>query len=167
MKRIEEQYAIFSVAEICSDILMWSHYSDKHKGFCVGFDRVRLYEAIDDWRATDVACVILPVDYQQDFPNIVFDDRPNEIEFLNESLTTKAQQWEYEKEHRIILNGRTNVPVILPNGVIREVIIGAQASETTRTEIIEVVKSSDSGIKLYQARLAKDKFALEFDEIEY
>lgn len=165
LKSIEERFGIFSTSEICNDILMWSHYSDMHKGFCVGFDWQGLFKAVENECSNRIGCVLLPVIYQKDFPKLIFEGGP-QLEKLEKAIATKALQWKYEREYRFILNGRTNVPMVLPKGVVREVAIGAEATKETAKEITEVVRSSDSGIKLYQARLAKDKFALEFDEVE-
>ena len=165
-RRIEANTAVFSLSEIRHDILMWSHYSDKHKGYCVGFDKEKLIEAIYSFSTSDIVFWDSAVTYQPDYPKEIVEGVPNENPDWSVILITKALQWEYEREYRFILNGGTNQQIVLPDGVISEVLIGALANETTRKEIEEVVQSSNSGIKLFQARLAKDKFALEFDEIE-
>ena len=33
-----KRYGICSLTEIRDDLLMWAHYSDQHRGFCVGID---------------------------------------------------------------------------------------------------------------------------------
>ena len=39
---------VFSLASDYSNLLLWSHYSDSHKGFCVGFD-TRVIAFIQDY----------------------------------------------------------------------------------------------------------------------
>lgn len=34
---------VFSVTPINNNILMWSHYANSHKGFCVGYDSSKLF----------------------------------------------------------------------------------------------------------------------------
>lgn len=41
--RVYEDIGVFSLSAHCENILLWSHYADKHRGFCVEFDARRLY----------------------------------------------------------------------------------------------------------------------------
>ncbi|MBK7871544.1 MAG: DUF2971 domain-containing protein [Saprospiraceae bacterium] len=71
---------------------MWSHYSNFHGGFCVGFNSMSLYKTIGG--------MISKVKYQKEFPTHgIFDD---DIEFTQKHLFTKSLIWEYEDEFRII-----------------------------------------------------------------
>ena len=38
-------YGVLSMSCIWNSILMWSHYSDKHKGYCIGFHEEKLRES--------------------------------------------------------------------------------------------------------------------------
>ena len=42
---IAKNFGIFSLSRIQKHIVMWSHYADAHKGFCVGFevDKLKKY----------------------------------------------------------------------------------------------------------------------------
>jgi hypothetical protein len=81
------------------DILMWSHYSDSHKGFCLEFDTN--YDPFSKAKK---------VNYSFDFPIIdplillPYNDRyklsERKEEFMK-MITTKFKCWEYEKEWRI------------------------------------------------------------------
>ena len=74
------------------DLLMWSHYANCHKGFCVGFDRGILNETVQG--------SLGPVNYDIDIPKFrLFEDIPD---FLVKLLGTKSKVWEYEEEYRII-----------------------------------------------------------------
>jgi hypothetical protein len=65
------------------DPVIWAHYSDKHKGICLGFD-------IPD----DAALRVQYVPERLPFPT-----SPNVVD-LQVMLWTKFEHWEYEKEIR-------------------------------------------------------------------
>jgi len=86
----ESGLACFS--EILDNLLMWSHYADGHRGFCLEFD-VR----------SDPFHKAIPVRYLETLP------RFNPVEILAEGpseplmdlIRTKSINWSYEKEWRI------------------------------------------------------------------
>src|ERR1017187_10535113 len=41
---VKKANGIFSVTPINNNILMWSHYANSHKGLCIGFDSVKLFD---------------------------------------------------------------------------------------------------------------------------
>lgn len=166
LSHMEKDFGIFSTSEIADDILMWSHYADKHRGYCVGLNLDLLMSAVREWcRSRGVSFNIFPVIYQSQYQELVFGTEPEDIIVLNKALSTKAEQWQYEKEHRLILNGATDVEIVLPVGVIREVIIGANTSDQDRGEITDAIKVTDSEIKVYKARLHPNDYALKIDNL--
>lgn len=108
-------YGILSLSNTCRDILMWSHYSDSHKGICFGFKyNLQSYLENIGW----------PIDhkivrYSRDHPfkeihdDLVLGKRFNSNDcFLNvcniaqaleeATFTIKHSSWSYEKEERLI-----------------------------------------------------------------
>ncbi len=85
-----------------TDILMWSHYADSHKGFCLEFAPEK--ELFNNYFA-----FIHPVIYSSKIYDLTTTlctffktNHANEMDFIISSLY-KAIQWEYENEWRIIL----------------------------------------------------------------
>jgi hypothetical protein len=70
---------------------MWSHYSDKHKGLCLGFD---------------VHCKAEKVEYvaKRLTPDILGANSLSDmtIEQIRDSLFYKFEAWAYEAEYRLI-----------------------------------------------------------------
>ena len=85
-----DSYLFFCVSKNCKSNLMWSHYADSHKGFCIEFKSEHI-------RADKVA-------YQDEIPRIeVMDFLINQVNLSNniwQSLRTKLKEWEYEDEYR-------------------------------------------------------------------
>lgn len=73
-----------------TNMLLWSHYANHHRGFCIGFHS-----------NIDVFQVAFPVHYGDNFPIIV---RPHDDDdaTLRKSFLIKQRCWEYENEWRII-----------------------------------------------------------------
>ncbi|HEY8159194.1 MAG TPA: DUF2971 domain-containing protein [Methylobacter sp.] len=134
--------------------LMWSHYSDFHKGICLGFRRKSLEEA----------SILYKVKYNQRIPTI-----PKNATLFEKSIKgfqTKSKDWEYEKEWRIISFEENNF-VDLPPNSISHVIYGVN----THREDIEWVQDwiKIIGTKIKQKRLmfsghAAKMHMYEFDE---
>jgi len=75
-----------------NNLLMWSHYSDAHKGVCVGYSVDRLKEVFSN---------IYRVKYGKKFPLVKF--KVNSFaEVPKKIMTHKSIDWKYEKEIRII-----------------------------------------------------------------
>lgn len=88
---VNSTFGIFSLSAVSDSILMWSHYSDSHRGFCVGFDSDILYQLSGHFR------------------KVIYDDVFPEVGLLDDSLDgflklfiTKSTDWSYEKEYRIL-----------------------------------------------------------------
>ena len=123
------QLGVLSLTEINDSILMWSHYSDSHTGFCVEFERTDSNE-LGNWDH----CA--PVQYDQNlllFPPLDLLDK----KVVSRILTTKSQSWAYEKEWRILAK-KGNQKYPLP-GNITAIIFGLRMPDKNRREIAEIL----------------------------
>lgn len=90
--------------------LMWGHYSNKHKGFCIEYDMDLLIE-----KNPKIAGQLIPVIYTVTRPifdkNMIssFDIKNGKLEvaayankYFTKALVTKSKIWRYEKEWRVI-----------------------------------------------------------------
>jgi hypothetical protein len=51
IENVSKQAGIFSLCQTNNDPLMWSHYADGHKGFCIGFSRSYIENLISNsWK---------------------------------------------------------------------------------------------------------------------
>ena len=81
---------MYSLSEKNDDLLMWSHYSQEHKGFCLEFDA-----SVEDtlfWSA-------MKVTYTNEYPEVDI-TRLTQPEEFRKLLLTKATCWKYEEERR-------------------------------------------------------------------
>ena len=69
---IENRVGIFALAERRDNLLLWSHYSDNHRGFCLEFDAQKLYNLlIEVFYNQNVKAFIFKVKYQDDYPILI------------------------------------------------------------------------------------------------
>lgn len=84
------------MSRIKDNILMWSHYADQHKGFCIEFNRSPDND-LGNIKMTQ------PVKYYYDYPDVnPLDSDGNIDESIHKKmLFSKAKDWAYEKEWRL------------------------------------------------------------------
>ena len=92
----ERGVACFS--EKVDEMLMWSHYTNGHRGFCVEFDTN--YEPFNDKQR------IFQVNYSKSIPTInpieiMMSKSIDSLDPMMKMLATKSDHWSYENEWRI------------------------------------------------------------------
>lgn len=91
---------ITCLSEAPDSILMWSHYANNHRGFCVSYNLLALNQKLQ--------FSAVPVLYTQDrvcLHSISLDQDKLSKETMSlfiKSITSKSTDWSYEKEWRII-----------------------------------------------------------------
>lgn len=146
-----QQAGIFCLSESCVEVLMWSHYGEKHQGICLGF------QDADKSLLDNQLCH--KVEYGDKFPSVDIlgpHHRKNEMYMdyngrmttrtsmcfddpgLQKALSMKSSDWAYEKEWRIISNrfGEYGIP-----GKITEVIFGLKCPSEVREKYISLTKN--------------------------
>lgn len=129
------------------DILMWSHYADGHKGFCLEFEG-----------STDKTFLkrAKQVNYQKELLIINYFDK----NWLPKVLLTKSEQWRYEEEWRIIqVDGPGEYGI--PEGVLSGIVFGCQMPQNHKNKIIAWSKKRKSPLCFYQAQIKKSEFGLD------
>ncbi len=155
------KFGLCCFSENFDDILMWSHYSDSHKGLVIKFDKNKLDESI--YLNNDLGMTVIDsVSYSKDFPFIKMSrNQDDTAKSVRNIVFTKAINWEYENEIRILSDqvGKHNFDI----NCIEEIIFGAKFMEIDKVQIIEILNHnySDSKIVFSQMRISKRKFALE------
>jgi hypothetical protein len=172
-----EGYGVLSLSRRRDNILMWSHYANAHKGFCLGFvdNLSRLFEDLD-WPIHQES-----VRYEQEHPfSRILDEsgKSSHVKsaegfenlcdvtyaLLDAALTVKHISWAHEEEERIIseqFGMHTFRPIALA-----QVIFGLRASPHDISTVLALLQNDDwQHVKIFQAKRGKAALTLEFDEI--
>lgn len=148
---------LLSLSEKKDDILMWSHYSNFHRGFVVGFHTDSLMDNYDfDF--------IGKIQYQEDYPLVSGHD-DTDVRF-KKKFFTKSNAWSYENEWRFSKNHIENRVIKLRKESFAEIVIGCQMEQNEKIQIIkETRKNLGANIKILEARRSEANFKLEFIEV--
>lgn len=91
---------ICSLSKVYNSLLMWTFYSKNHQGICVGIDMKKADKYLDRMIGLFIGCPRIEVKYKR------ISEKPDgfkdEIDFFSYQLGTKAKEWEYEQEARLI-----------------------------------------------------------------
>lgn len=92
-------FAIFSTSADFKNELLWAHYANSHKGFCIEYDLNRL-QNVDGGKNV----IIQPIKYKSKPPKFnildLISNKDNQI--ASKVAFYKSKAWEYEKELRIL-----------------------------------------------------------------
>ena len=142
--------------------IMWAHYANYHKGFCVKY-----CFPTEVLRSKDTSSLIC-----SRVGNVIYESTMNMDEkdklSVDDALFMKSDCWEYEHEVRMEHydpNCHEDYKVIeLPDDCISSIYLGLKCSDHDREEMQLILR--DKAIPLYQMKIAKnDCFKLEAERI--
>lgn len=141
----EKMNSLFLIGCLATDPknrLMWSHYTDSHKGFCIEYDFNSLKDEI----------LPFPIIYSESRPLVPWEaaiDHTSEsneqaIKDLTLGLLTKDQAWEYENEWRVLLPAANPPDLKVP---ITAIYLGAHISPENKAIILEIANNHKIPVK--------------------
>ncbi len=157
-KELNEELGVLCFSKTWHNPIMWSHYGDRHRGLCLGFD------LLDDWT--------FPISYKglrlkEDREKAV---RENTDILGHQLITTKYNHWKYEQEVRMIIQLKDAVKdreyYFLPfcNALkLSEVIIGAR-NDATPEKVSSNISTEDLKVKITKSRMAFRLFKIVMDK---
>jgi hypothetical protein len=149
-------------AEIKKNILMWSHYANFHKGFCVEFNYKKLEDTLIQFnRKNDVITYMNKVIYKKYYP--ILSGYSNED--MVDSLFIKSSNWDYEKEWRIVYSEVNDKKINLPVEVISAIYLGLKIDSNNEDIVKKALSLKKYRIDLYKAKKVENQFALAFEKI--
>lgn len=159
---------ICSFSKVRQNQLMWSHYADEHKGFCIGFEKEKLKSELPEIKE-------ITVNYQDDYPyndimEIINDcienldgDFSNVIiqSIVRKIIQTKYTNWRYEREVRLT-SYEYGAFAFSPKAV-NSIAFGLKTSDRDKKTLRKLVSGPDwCHVKWYQAHKSVQKFGLDF-----
>jgi hypothetical protein len=149
-KTLNEQQGLLCFSKSWRNPLMWSHYGDRHKGICLAFDVVGTEKINYDAQRLFLG---------NERNNVSAADIPEQLRKL--LLTTKFEDWKYEKERRLILplqglkkEGDRFFKCFDDQLKLVEVIAGPRCCVKWKPRIEDAIKTSPTTPRLTKARLA-------------
>lgn len=167
---INRAQGVLSLSRTNSSLLMWAHYGDSHRGYLLGLDETHPF-------------FHRPNGYGQptDPRNVIYTSRRTVVSArgrdFHDMLCYKSLEWAYEEEVRVFVLFKQNGPNFehnrpdeihlfdLPKECVKEIYIGANASAGTRKKILDAVDRKKIKVRVFEAYVALDRYALEFREL--
>lgn len=142
-----------------SNILMWSHYANSHRGFVIEFDP----DFIPNIE-------IEKVKYCTNRGRLTFEDIDDNN--FQQIFFNKSEEWGYEQEYRVVLPLSEASRIVddkyhlfkFNKKSIKSITFGCAMNEGKKQEIIDLIERDDefSGVNFNHALLNDDDFCLQF-----
>ena len=180
------------LSEAHDNNLMWSHYADGHKGFCIRYDLKRLRQ--DSYQIREH---IFPVIYEekrrifkqldsllechQELKKAIKEeyvyDYPEPLDDILPMFLTKGLDWEYEREWRIIFTLKQmydrDDPILYTGNLyfpcISALYLGYRIDPIVKQDLIEISRRISGDVlpvEVYQAGLKEDSYDVLFERID-
>ena len=143
-----DTFGVFSTAKTELNDHLWQEYSNKHSGFCIGFNTVELCRQV-----------------KSGFGFVTYSDKPFVYRFLNkrdddpDMLYYKKKKWEVEDEFRFITaaigRGSERVQTFSTN-TATELLVGYNILLEHEKTILDTVKKQYQDLPVYKTRRNAD-----------
>lgn len=147
----KKHIGIICFSERPDSILMWSHYSNYHTGFCI---------ELDTTQPSDFRNYIYPVIYQEARNNLTSAFLQRNKHWAAIASICKSFEWSYEKEWRLVMYllqdlSATDPFFISVPGLIKSVYLGVKADQQIENKIVKSLS-----IPIYKMEMANDSYSL-------
>ena len=145
--------------------LMWSHYSQNHEGFAIGFDAIKLRDLCFANGGFQLGYVA----YRDNYPILRWPekgDRRAMEDLITTIMNVKSRVWRYEKEVRVCFwEAPNSIDFSASPDLISEIIIGTKMELPAERKMLQIAASKYPNAKVYKAMLNRDAFSLEFIQL--
>ena len=144
-------------SRINDSILMWAHYANSHRGFCLEFSS-----------DSENPHGIHPLDvcYSEMLAKLNFHNQADDA--IANMIFTKSLDWKYEQEMRCIADGlvsQDDRKKRFDASTLKAVYLGVKCEEVTSEKIKDIVRGKYPLTKVYQASKSSDSFSIQFDTV--
>ena len=152
---------MFRVGSLTTELksnLMWAHYADSHRGFCVEYD----FKDIDVKQYLTHPMPVIYSDLRPQFPYelLLKEIKERNGEHFEElrkeillALLTKDVAWKYENEWRIVMDARNANLIKMPP--VSCIYLGVSISDENRKKILDIAKEKGYPVKQMKADCSK------------
>ena len=175
IKNLSRSFDYFRIRSFCNgnttralkNILMWSHYADEHRGYCIKYKLSKHF--IKQERNDNFEHMFLkPIIYRKDKDKVDI----SEMKTINTDLAfaTKHRSWGYENEVRLIVYNPNKEDAFygIPldkDSCIEAIYFGCRCEPKTIYTIKNLFSKTDTPLKFYQMKSdSKDVYHLKWEK---
>lgn len=156
INKIKKEVGVLCLSSVEDNFLMWSHYSNSHTGYCIGFNPEQLYNGVDQG-------TLSKIEYTKEIPKCkIFQ---TDDEFIHRAYFVKSKDWEYEQEYRITKVRSARKIFNFPPRAVKEVIFGCKMTIENKLNLIEFIKLNYPRASVFEMKLSDSNFKLEKHQI--
>lgn len=175
IKNLSRSFDYFRIRSFCNgnttralkNILMWSHYADNHRGYCIKY-KLSKHFIKQDKNDRFEHMFLKPIIYRKDEDKVDI----SEMTTINTDLAfaTKHESWGYENEVRLIVYNPNKEDAFygIPldkDSCIEAIYFGCRCEPKTINTIKNLFSKSDTPPKFYQMKSdSKDVYHLTWDK---
>jgi hypothetical protein len=144
-------------SEINDDLLMWSHYGGKYKGFCLEFDtssdalrKIHQVRYLPSLPALTIATILLDADFHP----------------VKELFCSKSDAWAYEREWRAIHNV-AGTEYGYPATTLTGIYFGPDMDAQSLEIVCLILLGQNDRVNLWKGRRSESEFKVLFEPITY
>ena len=175
IKNLSRSFDYFRIRSFCNgeteealgNLLMWSHYADEHRGYCVKYKLSKHFIKQDENDSFE-HMFLKPIIYRKDEEKVDI----SELTTINTDLAfaTKHESWKYEKEVRLIVYNPNKeesfygIPLD-KDSCIEAIYFGCKCKPGTINTIKNLFSKADIPPKFFQVYSeSKDVYQLKWDK---
>lgn len=161
---------IYSLSKTYKEELLWAHYADAHRGFCLELDSQYLLDLyyLNNENKNDAN--LIDIQYVKSSPIITLSDikSKNKDTVFKKLIGTKSKSWSYEKETRVIFDksGELNIDF----RAIKSIYFGVRALDKNIQSVIDRLPfpisyykmELDGNYKMSRVLIEKSKLRVKF-----
>lgn len=132
--------------------IMWSHYADNHRGFCIGYDFISDTRTRTGGKGVPLYPNIWPVIYQHqrvDFGELC---KQGKIGSVTNAALFKSLDWKYEKEWRLIWSDIFDKQgaYVKDGGCMRTIYLGAKTDISSKNIKRVLKQAKNIGVSVFK-----------------
>lgn len=151
--------AVCCFSKRADNTLMWSHYGDCHRGVNL------IFEEIFEEGRNGIKFVAYDVDYRKKRPEVDITTMLDGVDGMKASILTKADDWNYEEEKRMISYREPAGLRAFPAEAFKGLIFGARTSDADKEWVHGLLAQSDNDLEVWQASLSETEFSIDLKQI--
>lgn len=155
----DTKLGIFSLSKTYRDELLWAHYANNHRGFCIEYDLDLLLSKQNPKHH------FFDIQYSDKVPNLDFPQNFDQNNFdisIKKMLGYKSKRWEYENEFRIITEVQGNNSY--DYRAVKAIYFGLKTPKSTMSKTMKILQRRK--IKYFQMHLKPNSFQFEAKPLE-
>lgn len=142
-----DKCGVYSLSSKNDNILMWSHYTNGHRGYCFELDELEIKPQ--------------KVKYRKRYPKFNLFGSKDLLRLL---LFTKSTHWKYEREWRYY--NEKDGAINIQDNSIKSVIFGSQMDDKNRKDLLAIIDKSNHAPEVFEAIINNNDYSITIEKYE-